>query len=94
MGAADQFPVAVLGRQVPLDFLHRGRELHIVVGRGHDLQGSGALVGRHVVDVPRDVRRRTTIANAATGPEFSALVEVALAIWPRQQLDDGLLGTH
>lgn len=100
MGATHQLPVTILRRQMPLDLLLRGRQLLIVpgvdvaIGGGTDVQGRGPLVGRHVVDVPRDIRRRATVANGAASLEFCALAEVTLAIWPRQQLNNRLLGTH
>lgn len=95
MGTADELAIAVLGRQVPPDLLHGGGELHVVVGiGGEDFQGSGALVGGHVVNVPRDVCRWATIAHTATGAELGTLREEAIAVGLREQLNHGLLGTH
>lgn len=95
MGTADELAIAVLGRQVPPDLLHGGGELDVVVGiGGEDFQRSGALVGGHVVNVPRDVCRWATIAHTATGAELGALREEAIAVGLREQLNHGLLGTH
>lgn len=95
MRATDELAIAVLGRQMPSDLLHGRGEFNIIVGFGRDdLEGIGALVGGHMVDIPRDVGRWATITHAATCLELGALGKEAIAIGLGEQLDDGLLRTH
>lgn len=53
MGSANELAIAVLRCQMPIDLLHGGGQLDLIVGvRGDDIESIGVLVGGHIVNIP------------------------------------------